>query len=347
MEHTASEDAPDFKKNYTPLDREISEIRLFTFKKGSGHVLRGRLHVYPISACPQYTAISYTWGDPYPQHVIEMDGTLFPIRDNLYHALQAISELERPALHYFWIDSICINQADVLERNHQVGQMKTIFSNANPVIAWLGQEGVGFDVSTLPHPLPAILPPGLKEQQKELFGLLEGLNYWRRLWIVQELILAKDILIGLGGQFFSWKYLERLALRFSVIMSMLTLELRPPDNIDAEDIAPEWVRLVRERKKHISSLREEGRLGSLILQFGRNACTEPRDMVIGLLGLVADDAAHLADYSMSIEDFFRAVCKYVFATSEFENEAARMQFQCFLGGNLGISSNIFREWIDE
>jgi hypothetical protein len=40
----------------------------------------------------------------------------------------------------FWIDVICIDQDSPLERNHQVAQMRTIYSKAAEVIIWMGPE---------------------------------------------------------------------------------------------------------------------------------------------------------------------------------------------------------------
>ncbi|KXJ88805.1 hypothetical protein Micbo1qcDRAFT_213934 [Microdochium bolleyi] len=38
----------------------------------------------------------------------------------------------------FWVDQVCINQADEAEKSHQVNQMRHIYNEAAHVIAWLG-----------------------------------------------------------------------------------------------------------------------------------------------------------------------------------------------------------------
>ena len=38
----------------------------------------------------------------------------------------------------FWVDAICINQADIDERSAQVKIMKIIYESADTVFAWLG-----------------------------------------------------------------------------------------------------------------------------------------------------------------------------------------------------------------
>ena len=62
----------------------------------------------------------------------------FDVRDNLYHALQDL--LQRHSASYIWIGAICINQADIKERNQQVQLMGKIYSQADIVLGYLGPE---------------------------------------------------------------------------------------------------------------------------------------------------------------------------------------------------------------
>lgn len=39
---------------------------------------------------------------------------------------------------YLWVDALCINQDDVLERNSQVGRMGELYKNAECVHCWIG-----------------------------------------------------------------------------------------------------------------------------------------------------------------------------------------------------------------
>ncbi|KAK5453049.1 hypothetical protein LTS15_007198, partial [Exophiala xenobiotica] len=43
------------------------------------------------------------------------------------------------ANQYLWIDTICINQADAVEKTHQIRMMKRIYEEAQNVVAWLGE----------------------------------------------------------------------------------------------------------------------------------------------------------------------------------------------------------------
>jgi len=142
---------PSYTHNYTPLNRESSEIRLFSFQQGIDGKIAGQHHIFPISRCPGFIALSYTWGTPGSETIISLDGNDISIHQNLNEALiSIIRSRARPSplqdllynkaayCQYFWIDSICIDRQDLLERNHQVGLMKSIYSNADFVITWLG-----------------------------------------------------------------------------------------------------------------------------------------------------------------------------------------------------------------
>ena len=85
---------------------------------------------------PEYIAGSYVLGeskvdDPY----IRITGRHVRVRRNLYDFLSAIRSQDPLTL---WIDALCIDQDNVLERNHQVSMMRLIYTQAKCVSAWLG-----------------------------------------------------------------------------------------------------------------------------------------------------------------------------------------------------------------
>lgn len=53
---------------------------------------------------------------------------------------EARNEARGAASGYFWVDAICINQADLEERSAQVQIMPQIYSQASCVIVWLGDD---------------------------------------------------------------------------------------------------------------------------------------------------------------------------------------------------------------
>jgi hypothetical protein len=57
----------------------------------------------------------------------------------------------------FWIDAICINQNDNVEKSHQVGQMRAIYEKACQVLIYLGDgPNVCFAVIELLKSLAAV-----------------------------------------------------------------------------------------------------------------------------------------------------------------------------------------------
>ncbi|KAI1211976.1 HET-domain-containing protein [Annulohypoxylon truncatum] len=171
-----------------------------------------------------YDALSYTWGDLQKTHEIAVDDQTLGITRNLYMALMKLRSPTEPRC--LWIDAICIDQGNVQERNHQVQMMKRIFSTASSVIVWLGDaEGSVRDT------LEMILKCNWSGGKKNLFNYpkeaLQGLGelfkrpWWKRIWIIQEVVAAKEIVVLLGDTIFPWKMLVDLCRAIQVAEFLL------------------------------------------------------------------------------------------------------------------------------
>ena len=66
-----------------------------------------------------------------------VDGQTVQVTTNLEAALRVLRARRFDTL---WIDAVCINQADLVERGLQVTRMGLIYSKAVEVVAWLGVE---------------------------------------------------------------------------------------------------------------------------------------------------------------------------------------------------------------
>jgi heterokaryon incompatibility protein (HET) len=108
-----------------------------------------------------YHALSYTWGNPIPDTArrnpwvtervppsnhtprsIYVNRQKLDVTANLFFALKRLhprfeNNLLVPCL---WVDAICINQGDLVERAEQVKLMGDIYRNAEDVLVWLGEE---------------------------------------------------------------------------------------------------------------------------------------------------------------------------------------------------------------
>lgn len=132
---------------YAPLDTSTKTIRLLTLEAPSNRArVRVKLVLFPVERCPSYVALSYCWRSSSPTEPIEIDNSLFEVQENLFRALSQIQIWKKmnhkpranledgipstSTWHYFWVDAICINQTNVVERNHQVRLMDSIYRGA-------------------------------------------------------------------------------------------------------------------------------------------------------------------------------------------------------------------------
>ena len=107
--------------------------------------IRCELFSTPFKNMPQYGALSYTWGPPEPSGSILLDGRPFMVRENLWSALCHLRLPKRD--RFLWIDAICIDQGNILERNHQVKRIGSIYEGASKVLIWLGPQKDQSDVA--------------------------------------------------------------------------------------------------------------------------------------------------------------------------------------------------------
>ncbi|KAI0841774.1 HET-domain-containing protein [Hypoxylon sp. FL0890] len=110
---------------------------------------------FPRGGSLRYEALSYVWGsnrDPLPVYVSRRGVTTTTAlqngcrtrlpqilaTQNLVVALRHLRYVDRPRI--MWIDALCINQADQVEKGPQVAMMGEIYRLAHRVVAWLGPE---------------------------------------------------------------------------------------------------------------------------------------------------------------------------------------------------------------
>jgi hypothetical protein len=125
---------------YQPLD--LNEIRLLKPLSPSSNSLSFEIVQISLLSKPHYAALSYTWGPPGDTHGILLNGQHFPIRQNLYDALQQVQS-SKLVDQYLWVDAICINQGEnddaLNERSAQINLMRQIYEQAAKIIVWLGK----------------------------------------------------------------------------------------------------------------------------------------------------------------------------------------------------------------
>jgi hypothetical protein len=123
----------------TPLSPSQKLIRLLRILPGCrSETLKCELQVTDLVDSPQFEALSYVWGNPEPAAVVFCNGQPKKVTPNLGRALLRLRYDDRERL--VWIDAICVNQDDLLERSEQVKLMRDIYSQAWRVVVWLGED---------------------------------------------------------------------------------------------------------------------------------------------------------------------------------------------------------------
>ncbi|PVH79408.1 hypothetical protein DL98DRAFT_655500 [Cadophora sp. DSE1049] len=298
-------------KAHPAIDLSCQQIRLFELTSITGaSTIEGAFRLVSLSASVTYAALSYTWGNPDENKLIQVGGKRLAIPQNLWWFLHSwdSSKIEKPNL--FWIDAICINQANLLERNHQVGLMKQIYRNAMRVILWLGQEANNSDLAMEFMATKGSVPLKRKgygfrklwtrDEGKALLVLCER-GYWMCIWIIQEIIHARQITVLCGKKSFEWNSFENLYGKLK------TLELRSwilHHEYAAVILYSSASVMVWQRAHWRHPETSAPRLRTLLETFEDWQCSDIRDKVYGLLGLVGQDAAVVVDYSKSAEELY-------------------------------------------
>lgn len=126
---------------YSELQRH-DDIRLLTILPASNVQLPLRTTLSTNSLLSskgddqKYVALSYVWGPPHSRKYIICNEQEISVTSNLHAALLQLRREDDNVV--IWIDQLCINQADVAERNKQVSMMGQIYSSAERVHVWLG-----------------------------------------------------------------------------------------------------------------------------------------------------------------------------------------------------------------
>ncbi|TGO43686.1 hypothetical protein BCON_1082g00010 [Botryotinia convoluta] len=312
---TGEQPISTFEYESLDLDKPTA-IRIFILSGGSGDspIKSSILHMElkDPSNTIKYEALSYEWkeasnDDP----IILVNDCKFRIRKNLYDALIQLRFVDKD--RYMWIDALCINQSNHLERNRQVHIMQTIYKRARRVILWLGpaQDDSDLAIEILKimestrvgeRQISESQDRNRKDWRAALLALCQR-SYWHRVWMMQEICLGREYLVCCGSKSISGNTFDEALKKLA----------RSRDHGDA------WNDTVRETLavRHITMFRYWAQRGQLF-RLGQcmDICldsfiaTEPRDFVYGIRGLVSDcgNDELVPDYQKSLKDvFFGAV----------------------------------------
>jgi hypothetical protein len=182
--------------------------------------------------------LSYCWGDQKKTTRIVANGTEIQVTSNVEACLQAMQKRSMFGAGFkVWIDAICINQTDTVERSRQARKMRYLYTVAWSVVIWLGVEsgdshkainllenlsryfldGDQDECDTLNLSMEIEMLKSYLKNDSEYFGrgswvaLREflGRPYWDRLWIIQEVVLSASKTELCGTHSINWDVLCR------------------------------------------------------------------------------------------------------------------------------------------
>jgi hypothetical protein len=202
--------------------------------------LKGQLKHVRSLRDHDYEALSYVWGDTSGNYVMCCSGMLIRITANLDAALRRLRHPDQPRL--IWVDAICINQADIIEKSHQVQNMREIYANAKQVVVWLGKaekkDSLAFNSLRRLHVRMGFIEDSwflirlgwYKDKSGNVFSggahrsMVTDIEYehlinllcrqwFRRTWVIQEVASAQSAIILYGEESMQWEAFADVYMR--------------------------------------------------------------------------------------------------------------------------------------
>lgn len=242
--------------------------------------------------------------------------------------LQALRRFRhQDAVRTLWIDAICINQSLISERNQQVTEMRTIYSKAERTLAWLGEDDgtVAASIASVNAILKHVRSEASHQQlhtSNDDESLSSTLNaqalhrlfsrpWFTRVWVQQEVVLARHAICVIGSHQIEWKDLAQAGQWIALRSRGPNFLVHPPGL---------WVLEI------LSHLRKPGTETSAkadwfdILSLAYNLqCTDPRDQIYGFLGLLPESTPFPSklrpDYAKSTTEVSRDITRVILEAS--------------------------------
>lgn len=300
-------------------ESSLSEIYTSTLEKGHFRLLylsgsprldspiHGTLVDYRHDNCPEYETVSYTWGGEegdgraYRPSYLGDFWDLLLLTRNCWSLLQYL----RPKMgtRVVWVDAICINQYNLQERSAQVHLMLQIYGNCMRVVIYPGDHLVRRDEHKARDRIWFNATTTDKERRSLCEPVLDS-RYMRRIWIIQELILAQSAILAIGNNDI---YLQN-------------------DNLDqsGDFSSADGARSssLREGRRWLKSMGRPWEMRETTLYEGltmthASQATDPRDTIFGILGILGVNRAYpdiVPEYSISMRDCVIGIMGHVLLT---------------------------------
>ena len=268
------------------------------------------IHLVPDS---DYEAVSYAWGDDSVRNYITLDNLEYPVTTNLFTGLQYLRHKDTPRT--LWVDSLCINQSDKVERGQEVQKMRDIYKFARAVIVWIGDYkpySRGY-VKDIFHHLEYLASCGRAERQDKYIRHHKYDQLWRshsitceficsrpwfqRMWVIQEVSVRPNVgcnepdrspQIHCGNLRLPAIYLRDAIAVWETHKQRHTILALPPIMTSVWRLYIIWAYYHKMRDGQLHTNPPLGVILSWILATvaGEFHCTDSRDMIYAILGLL-------------------------------------------------------------
>ena len=291
---------------YAPLDFNDPEaIRVVRVKKGLHENLID-CELQHTTVDSEYSALSYVWGSADHQQLIFLNGCLCIVRKNLWGFLNVARKHSSETT--LWIDALCIAQQNLQEKNHQVQMMSIIFSKAQEVRVWLGNDtsdvGYAFDIIADSRSMndTALIKACVQDERFwQGFEQLHHAEYWNRAWILQEFVLPRKGLLVQGHLQVSFETFQQFVQRVDSFSKRL--EHRLQDFYSVIDSQGRDLWLLRQKvAKSKNSTYDFNNWGNV--HISPRACDDIRDRVYVMLVFLRNGKDLQVDYRLSPFDLF-------------------------------------------
>ncbi|OQN95137.1 hypothetical protein B0A48_18814 [Cryoendolithus antarcticus] len=318
---------------YYPLNAKAQETRLLVLEAGMDkQPVCCKVYVAPLLSDPkpQYETVSYVWGDARSRSTIVVNGSRKNVPANCERVLRRMRLAS--ASHVLWIDAVCIDQENLLERDEQVSMMNQIYSGTHRNLVWLGEDD-GYTEHAL---LSMALILKALRQNTDGYALLEAYLFNRnsrtrkRAQAPSHLGVDEEALV----RFFDSEWFSRLWTVQEVALAPCSICFRGKHDLPFEDVLRVcgWIHYQSDFLPMLRNAKSRGRLIELLTWAGPNraftshidrppalghllnsmtgfTCSDPRDHVYGILGLHerfigAIPSSIAPDYQASVAEVF-------------------------------------------
>ncbi|RWA13051.1 hypothetical protein EKO27_g2057 [Xylaria grammica] len=249
----------------------------------------------------EYIAISYCWGNsPADQVLVLADGSTVPITKKVVNILEVILG-QVPSCDTVWLDAICINQQDPVEKSEQIALMPGIYHRAISVeiflaTGWASMQAMCEAVNSRNMPSGTIFRAGLLRPVDSYSVLTPYTNdeiieimwspWFERAWVIQEYCYSRKANFHYRQVVMNELFLEKV---YGWGNDLAFGRIADSDEGRVEVPIPPMIQhfggLITMRREISQRALRQNPLEDVLCRFYHCKATDPHDKVIAFLGL--------------------------------------------------------------